>query len=81
MHRSVGGIAQVPRLDRCLGEIPVSEATGGEGLADAGRAIAEPDVAVPAHGGRELAEAAVLLGSDEGGSPSGSDRLHHPSSS
>jgi hypothetical protein len=81
MHRSIDRIAQVPRLDRCLGEIPVGEATGGEDLADAGRAIAKPDVVVPAHGGRELAEAAVLLGSDEGGPASGSARLRHPSSS
>jgi hypothetical protein len=46
--------------------VPVGVVPSGEGLADAGRPVAQPDVAVAADGVAELDEASVLLGDENG---------------
>lgn len=45
--------------------VPVGVVAGGEGFADAGRAVAQADVVVPAAGVGELGETPVFLGDDE----------------
>ena len=60
------GSARSPiSTSRRLGHIPAGVAASREGLADTGRAEAETDVAMLAHGVGELGEAAVLLCRDE----------------
>lgn len=44
---------------------PARVVAGGEGLADAGRPVAQADVAVPAYGVGEFGEAPLFLGDDE----------------
>ena len=66
--------ARSPRVDVRLERVPVRVAAGGVGLADAGVAVADADGFLFADGVRELGEAPVLLGDDEG-------LVHHSSSS
>jgi hypothetical protein len=52
-------------------QIPLGIVAGRHGLPDAGRAIADADVAFPSTGGAELLEAPVFLGHQEAGDSGG----------
>jgi hypothetical protein len=65
----IGGLARSPVDEQGLGNIPLRIAPRRQGLADTGRAKAEADVAVLAHGIGELGKAPVFLRRDEGARP------------
>lgn len=66
--------SRTPLVDVRLEGIPVRVAAGGVGLPDAGGAVADPDGLLLSDGVRELGEASVFFGDDEG-------LVHHSSSS
>ena len=59
-------VADLPAVEGRFEFVPVGVVPGGEGLADAGRPVARPDIPVPADGVAELDEASVLLGDENG---------------
>ena len=58
-------VAGTPLFQEVLCLVPVGVAPGGEGLADSGLAVADPDGVLPAHRVGELDEPAVLFRGNE----------------
>ena len=69
VDRGIGGLARSPVDEQGLGDIPLRIASRRQGLADAGSAEAEADVAVLAHSIGELGKAPVFLRRDERARP------------
>lgn len=61
----VNVVVDAELVELWMHNVPVGVLARGERLADAGRPVADADVALAAHGVAELGEAPVLLGHDE----------------